>query len=145
MEKFTASDLDFAKIDNQLIDQAIVVLEALQEQGAVFTETTTKRSTARLCTLNLRSTLRVHSRVDEARVPQRCRDSTRMDPAMTAVQPAQFELRQAVPISEMRLWVGEMGWRKMMLGAAFGSPLLYLEGRPSTSRASPFPGVPPAT
>ena len=30
-------------------------------------------------------------------------------------------------------------------GAAFGSPLRYLEGRPSTSRASPFPVVPPAT
>ena len=51
----------------------------------------------------------VHPRVDEARVPQRCRDSTRMDPAMTAVQPAQFELRQAVPVSEMQLWVEKFG------------------------------------
>ena len=33
MQKFTAKDLDVAKIDEQLIDQAIVVLEALQEHG----------------------------------------------------------------------------------------------------------------
>jgi nicotinamide-nucleotide amidase len=43
MEKFTANDLDVAKIDNQLIDQAIVVLEALQEQGL-------KAVTAESCT-----------------------------------------------------------------------------------------------
>jgi len=32
MEKFTANDLDVAKIVNQHIDQANVVLEALQKQ-----------------------------------------------------------------------------------------------------------------
>ena len=33
MGQKTAKDLDFAKIDEQLVDQAIAVLETLQEQG----------------------------------------------------------------------------------------------------------------
>ena len=43
MQKFTAKDLDVAKIDEQLIDQAIVVLETLQQQGL-------KAVTAESCT-----------------------------------------------------------------------------------------------
>ena len=43
MGQKTAKDLDFAKIDEQLIDQAIAVLEALQEQGL-------KAVTAKSCT-----------------------------------------------------------------------------------------------
>ena len=42
-ERFTAKDLDFVKIDAQLIDEAIVVLEALQERGL-------KAITAESCT-----------------------------------------------------------------------------------------------
>lgn len=43
MRKFTAKELDVAKIDEQLIDQAIVLLEALQRQGL-------KAVTAESCT-----------------------------------------------------------------------------------------------